>query len=130
MRTGPSSHRPSNSLRPVSKKQRKSAARAASIARWKRPVNGACVIDLQCLSKGIQVVSKHSASCQGECLVTREVQREGLASVLEVRCSSCEKTFLIESSPKISGSSKLNQRFSVNVGAVWGQMATGGGQTT
>ena len=29
-----------------------------------------------------------------------------------------------------SGSAEINQRYSVNVGAVWGQMSTGGGQTT
>ena len=28
---------------------------------------------------------------------------------------------------KIEGSAEINQRYSINVGAVWGQMATGGG---
>ena len=34
----------------------------------------------------------------------------------------------MESSTKIAGSKGINKRYSVNVGAVWGQMATGGGQ--
>ena len=55
------------------------------------------------------------------------MQRDGLASVLEVGCDSCENTSLIETSQKIEGSAEINQRYSINVGAVWGQMATGGG---
>lgn len=121
-------HRPSNSTRSTSKRKRRSAAKTASLARWKKPINGARVMDLQCLSKGFQSVSKHSVQCRGKCSITREVQREGLASVLEVGCDSCENTCVIETSPKIAGSAEINARYCVNVGAVWGQMATGGGQ--
>ena len=55
------------------------------------------------------------------------MQRDGLASVLEVGCDSCENTSLIETSQKIEGSAEINQRYSINVGTVWGQMATGHG---
>ena len=51
-----------------------------------------------------------------------------LASILELVCDTCEKTFHIKSSPQISSSAEINQRYSVNVGAVWGQMSIGGGQ--
>ena len=43
----------------------------------------------------------------GKCSITREVQREGFASVLEVGCDSCANTCLIESSPKIAGSTEI-----------------------
>ena len=36
--------------------------------------------------------------------------------------------FISKSSPQISSSAEINQRYSVNVGAVWGQMSIGGGQ--
>ena len=49
----------------------------------------------------------------------------GLGSILELVCDTCEKTFHINSSPKISGSAEINQRYSVNVGAVRGQTSTG-----
>lgn len=47
---------------------------------------------------------------------------------LEISCAGCEEKFTIDSSTKIVGSGGMNTRYSVNVGAVWGQMATGGGQ--
>ena len=40
----------------------------------------------------------------------------GLASILELVCDTCAETFHIKSSPKISGSAEINQRYSVNVG--------------
>ncbi len=76
-------------------------------------------MDLQCLSKGIKQITQHSAQCEGKWTITKEVQRDGLASVLEVGCDSCAATSLIESSPKIAGSAEINERHTVNVGAVW-----------
>ena len=128
MNSGKNHHRPINSVRSASRRNRRSLARAACIARWKKPaVTGARVMDLQCFSEGIQRIAQHGAQCQGKCSIVREVQRDGLASVLEVGCDSCETTSLIETSKKIKGSAEINKRYSVNVGAVWGQMATGGG---
>ena len=128
MGLGKNHHRTVNSVQSASRRKRRSAAKAASLARWKKPaVSGARVVDLQCLSKGIRRIFKHSAQCQGKCSITGEVQRDGLASVLEVGCDSCENTSLIETSQKIEGSAEINQRYSINVSAVWGQMATGGG---
>ena len=106
------------------------ASKTASLARWKKPLPdnrklvGARVMDLKCLSQGIAEMSKHNTTCQGNCSVTREVQREGLASILEVVCDTCEKSFHIESSPQITGTKEIKKRYSVNVGAVWGQMST------
>ena len=122
------SHRPGNSLRSTSKRKRRAACKSARLARWKKPkVPGARVMDLKYLSKGFEAISKHNPECQGKCSLTREVERQGLASVLEVGCDSCEFTCRFESCPKIDGSKEINQRYSVNVGAVWGQMSIGGG---
>ena len=79
------------------------ANKTVSLAQWKASngkIVGACVIDLNCLSQGIQEVSKHNSKCHGQCTNTREVQREGLASILEVASGKCMKFFYIESSPK------------------------------
>ena len=103
------------------KRKRRIASKTASLAQWKASngkIVGAHVIDLNCLSQGIQEVSKHNSKCHGQYTITREVQREGLASILEVACDKCMKSFHIESSPKTAGSKQINKRYSVNVGAV------------
>ena len=46
----------------------------------------------------------------------------------KVYCDYCEEKFTMESSTTISGSKGINKKYSVNVGTVWGQLATGGGQ--
>lgn len=85
-------------------------------------------MDLQCLSEGIQKISSHASICKGKCSIHRESVREGLASILEVTCENCTQKISVESSAKIEGSNEVRKRYGVNVGAVWGQMATGGGQ--
>ena len=60
--------------------------------------------------------------------MNNEVYHEGMASIFEVSCDSCEEKFTMETSTKIAGSKEINKRYSVNVEAVWGQMVTGGGQ--
>ena len=86
------------------------------------------MIDLRCLSEMVSKISEHNQQCGGKCSMNNEVYREGLASIFEVSCDSCEEKFTMETSTKIAGSKGINKRYSVNVGAVWGQMATGGGQ--
>ena len=148
----PNQHRPTPKSQ--KKKRRRRAAKLAIAARWKRPVSpltpapsssasistsislpsappsmvGARVMDLKRLSEGITTVSEHGKQCEGNCFISGEVRRDGLASVLEVSCDGCDEKLAIESSDKIVGSKGMNTRYSVNVGAVWGQMATGGGQ--
>jgi hypothetical protein len=85
-------------------------------------------MDLKCLSEGIAKISEHGKQCSGKSYIRGESHREGLASVLEVSCDGCSENFTIDSSHMIAGSEGLKKRYSVNVGAVWGQMATGGGQ--
>ena len=59
-----------------------------------------------------------------------EVGKEGLASVLRFQCDACNKEFHMKSSTKVKGSGNKKNRYAVNIGAVWGQMATGGGHST
>ena len=53
------------------------------------PYNG---FELFGQKNNIEVVSNHSSICGGKCSITREVRREGLASILEIACSKCKKT--------------------------------------
>ena len=129
------------------KRKRQNAAKLAAASRWKNSaaisisatsrssaatpsststnkLEGSRVIDLICFSEMVSKISEHNQQCGGKC----EIYREGLASIFEVSCDSCEDKFTMETSTKIAGSKGINNRYSVNVGAVWGQMATGGGQ--
>ena len=79
------------------------------------------------LSEDIARISEHSSICTGVCHMVEEVRREGLASVYLIECNKCHEKFRCESSTKVKGSSNKKKRYAVNVGAVWGQMVTGGG---
>ena len=83
----------------------------------RKPANdrvvGASVIDLRC---GIEELSKHNVDCCSRCTIAREVRKMSLASILELVCDTCEKTFHIKSSPQISSSAEINQRYSVMLG--------------
>ena len=76
---------------------------------------GASVIDLRC---GIEELSKHNVDCRNKFTIAKEVRKMSLASILELVCETCEKTFHIKSFTEISSSAEINQRYSVNVGAV------------
>ncbi len=110
-----------NHRRPGNCAHKRSRRSSAVNARWQK-----CKV-LECLSTGIANILEHKSKCMGKCSI-KEASREGLASVLEVACNACDAKSLIETSTKIPGSSCMKARYSVNVGAVWGQMATGGGQ--
>ena len=84
-------------------------------------------MNMEKLSNDIEKISEHSSNCTGVCRMVEEVHREGLASVFRVECDKCNEKFLCESSTKVKGSSGKKKRYAVNVGAVWGQVATGGG---
>ena len=88
---------------------------------------GCRILNLGNLEHNIRKVSQHSAQCSGICNVVQEVRREGLASTLLAECSTCKGTLHLESSTKVRGSGSKKTRYAVNVGAVLGQMATGGG---
>ena len=128
-----------NSHRPGSKSARKrrghrAKALLAAQKRWNKnpaPVGpaekkmvGSHIINLENLSENIAKVSEHSAKCMGNCQMIEEVSRKGLASVFLVQCEKCGEKFHLETSTKAKG---RGGRYTVNIGAVWGQISTGGG---
>lgn len=140
--------------RPARKRNRKTAASLASLARWKQnppsaptasvsssvssvsatsptptenKLIGSRIMNLQNLSSDITKISEHSSTCTGVCRMIEEIRREGLASVFMVICDKCSERFHIETSKKVKGNGNKKNRYAVNLGAVWGQMATGGG---
>ena len=130
-------HRPTG-VRAKSRKM-KAAAKRAIYKRWGKvahtsvaneeppttqpPLQGARIIALDRLLASISELTTHSA-CGGKCTVARETR--GLATILYVVCNGCGMHFTLESSTRVN-SDYIGNRWTVNVGAVWGQMATGGG---
>jgi len=55
-----------------------------------------------------------------------ETYRNGMASVLSAKCSSCRMEIAFSTSQKVEGVGS-GKRWECNVAAVWGQMSTGGG---
>ena len=86
-------------------------------------------MDLENLGSGLAEISSHSGQCGGMCVLDGEVMRAGLASILSVQCLKCGTKFQINSS-KYMKTADGGQRWVVNVAAVLGQMATGGGATS
>ncbi len=133
------SHRPA-SKNAAKKRSRKAASSIAASKRWHKGLEerassgppaekklvGSRIMNLENLANDIKRVSEHSATCKGVCRVVQEVRREGLASILMVECDKCSGKFYLESSTKVKGSGSKKTRYAVNVGAVFGQMATGG----
>ena len=136
------SHRP-GSRSVTRKRHRKAAASIAASKRWHKEQNdeqetnptageklvGSRIMSLGSLANNIARVSEHSARCKGVCHIAQEVRREGLASILLVECDKCNTKLYLESSTKVLGSGSKKTRYAVNVGAVLGQMATGGGHS-
>ena len=91
------------------------------------PVEGSRVINMKLLDSFVKEVSLHTSTCKdGAVSLFDESCRSGLASVLCARCSGCDLEMSFPTSSKITGLSG-RQRWEVNLAAVWGQMATGGG---
>ena len=88
---------------------------------------GCRILNLVNRAQNIRKVSQHSAQCQEICNVVEEVRQEGLASTLLAECNTCKEALYLESSTKVKGSGSKKTRYAVHVGAVLGQMATGGG---
>jgi hypothetical protein len=99
-------------------------------------LEGNRIINLACLQTHITEVTTHVLLCpkaqsivyQGQSAIqlVSEVRHKGLASILLARCEGCRQEFRFETSPKVQTSSGSN-RYAINVRAVWGTMATGGG---
>lgn len=104
-----------------------SSVSSISVAPTGKKITGSRIMNIEKLSDDITKISEHSSTCTGVCHMVEEVRREGLASVFLVVCDKCHEKFRCESSTKVKGSSSKKKRYAVNIGAVWGLMATGGG---
>ena len=82
------------------------------------------ILSMGHLSNSIKALTTHSASCGGWCAVEGE-SRYGLATVLHIRCIACNHTFTMQLCEKIIEDN--GRKWAINVGAVWGQLALGGG---
>ena len=88
---------------------------------------GSRVINLEKLQQYTDNLIAHATHCDGSITLTGET-RDGLASVLSCHCSTCQDTITFETSKKVKGP-RGYRRWECNLGAVWGQMSTGGGHT-
>ena len=58
----------------------------------------------------------------------QEIERKGLGCIIQFRCDGCGMSLAVETHPKSKGPSG-RPRYNINIAAVWGFMATGGGHS-
>ena len=90
-------------------------------------LDGNQIINLKNLKSYIKKISEHSITCGGEVEFLGEKKRDGLASTLVSYCKKCEEEITFLSSLKSSIGSSNSSVYNVNIGAVLGQISTGGG---
>ena len=71
---------------------------------------------------------EHIKKSNGGIFLEGEIKKDGLVSIFRARCSGCEKFFYFESDFKVRDANG-HKRYALNLSAVWGSMATGGGGT-
>ena len=90
-------------------------------------LKGSRTVNVTELQKAVEMLTSHCAQCGGTCTLDGESMHSGLAVVFRAVCSKCSKVFSICSSSKVT--TQNGKRWSINLGAVLGQMTTGGGLT-
>ncbi|KAL9983200.1 hypothetical protein ACROYT_G005338 [Oculina patagonica] len=115
-----------NSVPVEAEKQKKNKKKTAPRLNLK----GNRIVDLTHLSKSLQKVINHSSvcPCNGNPHMEQEIERKGLACVIQFRCDECGITLGVETQPKCKGP-RGQPRYNINISAVWGFMATGGGHS-
>ena len=83
------------------------------------------VISLILLGQFIRTITEHSARCQSSMTYLGESHHYGLASVMVCQCFKCNVPFRFTTSNVISYNS--SDHYSGSIGAILGQIATGGG---
>ena len=99
--------------------------------------DGARIINLDMLETYLNDFTKHILTCskakeienKKERIKIQGETRQGLASILNVKCIGCGETIDLTTSKKILGP-KQTKRWECNLASVWGQMASGGGHST
>ena len=91
---------------------KRAAAKAAIHAQWhgkenqdfpEQPtISGCRIMNMEELSKGVEVLTSHSAKCGGVCTLEGETMHAGLAVVLAASCSKCQQQFGIKSSTQVT----------------------------
>ena len=95
-----------------------------TIGRYRK--DGSRIIELGRLGQIVETIANHNASCANASIrFLGESYRYGLASKLVFQCCKCTKKFRLESSTKVTVGK--SSHYAVNVGAVLGQISTGGG---
>ena len=65
-------------------------------------IEGSRIINISKLQEYIYDLTKHSSECEGFIILSGE-SRDGLASIPESRCLSCQKVIAFETSTKVKG---------------------------
>ena len=108
---------------------------SGSFAHEKAPDPQCRIINLQLLSRHIEDVTQHVATCSACRMVAQsldtitvvgEKDRNGLASIMGCKFKGCGQELIFNTSTKATG---LTGKFfwTNNLAAVWGQMSVGGG---
>ncbi len=84
-------------------------------------LEGSRIINLDQLQLYTENISKHAVVLNGE-------SRDGLASILSAKCTTCSHVIAFPTSTKVKGT-RGYKRWQCNLAAVWGQMVTGGGHS-
>ena len=79
------------------------------------------------LQQYIDDLTRHGTRCTGTVTLSGEL-RDGLASVINTECTTCDHTIVLETTEKVKGP-RGYKRWECNLAAVWGQMVTGGGHS-
>ena len=87
--------------------------------------SGNRIISLKLLGDYIQKLTSHAAICGHPIKFLGETRRIGLSSILVSRCTKCLKIQKMHTSDTLSLQGK--NHYAPNIGAVLGQVATGGG---
>ena len=91
------------------------------------PLEGSRIINLDKLQEYTDKLRQHSDNCNGSITLYGET-RHGLATILKGHCATCNETIHLESSDRVTGPNR-KAMWSVNLGAVVGEMYTGGGHS-
>ena len=91
-------------------------------------LKGNRIVNIGHFGRSLQGVIDHASvcPCKGTPRLEQEIERKGLACVIQFKCSGCGMSLAVEAQPKSKGPGG-QMRHSINLAAVWGFMATGGG---
>ncbi len=90
-------------------------------------MEGSRIINLDQLQLYTENISKHASQCSGSVVLNGE-SRDGLASILSAKCTTCSHVIAFSTSTKVKGP-RGYKRWQCNLAAVWGQMVTGRGHS-